>query len=789
MLLRVSAIAVLGLVSLACAEVGSSWADAGEPDTIDPPAETTGTATTQGETSGGETSTTDAPDVESPPDPGNTTGGDPGEVPDEGEPDGGEDAVDSGPSTGDDTTGEVEDGDDSGADPDVEEPPACDDGNPCTADALNDEGQCEFIYQYGVCCTANPHCNDGDDCTDDLCVSFFCEHVPSCCAVDQDCDDGETLCTEDSCQGGHCKHAPTGAEACCTPGQEVIELNFDGGTADPMVIQNGSQLVGWQVAENTDSPTPSSALYYGNPATGDYKTASTNSGFATLPPVLLPGGNVEVTFTFDFFIDVETSTLYDRLEVQLYDLSEEPQQAHIVWHKGDVLAYQSWSSAEIKLTAWSGKNVRLAFSFDTVTGQQNTGAGIYIDNIRVASNTCSTVECFSGNECDDGLGVTEEFCLIDVDAPPGTAGICAYEQNSNFCVNYVDCDDGDPCTYNNCGFGGLCTYQENTSCCLANEECEDGNLCTVNDCVGAYSQYGGFCGSPIPIPGCCLSTAECNDGNPCTVDSCPTAGGQCQHVTIAGCCSKHEDCVDGDPCTEDLCVQGGCSSASLCCAQDTDCNDGDDLCTADTCVEGVCEITLDLQPGCCMSMLQASTFTGGGWSGWSVSENSSPTDGVGWQPITLPAWSIPGSMHYGTVGGTYDTGEANSGAVDSPPVALPAQAQSWLDFRVYMDTEYANGVGVALEWDRLTVSVYRTDKPDEELLLWDSADAQPQWWDEAIPGTPIGPKWTLVPFVDLTAMKGRTVRLRFRFDTVDADANGFGGPAFDDVLVTSTCAP
>ncbi len=95
-------------------------------------------------------------------------------------------------------------------------PCPCDDGNPCTDDVCVDGG-CLFPNNTTACddgdaCTENDacsdavcagmavDCDDGDACTDDSCVDGACHYADN----SGDCDD-ENLCTEnDICAGGTC---------------------------------------------------------------------------------------------------------------------------------------------------------------------------------------------------------------------------------------------------------------------------------------------------------------------------------------------------------------------------------------------------------------------------------------------------------------------------------------------------------------------------------------------------------------------------------------------------------
>jgi len=69
----------------------------------------------------------------------------------------------------------------------------CDDGIPCTVDALDPKsGQCTHVLK---------DCDDGNNCTEDSCVNGVCQHVNS---VRRNCDDGDLCTSGDACFGGVC---------------------------------------------------------------------------------------------------------------------------------------------------------------------------------------------------------------------------------------------------------------------------------------------------------------------------------------------------------------------------------------------------------------------------------------------------------------------------------------------------------------------------------------------------------------------------------------------------------
>ena len=118
------------------------------------------------------------------------------------------------------------------------------------------------------------------------------------------------------------------------------------------------------------------------------------------------------------------------------------------------------------------------------------------------------------------------------------------------------------------------------------------------------------------------------------------------------------------------------------------------------------------------------------------------------------------SWWYGDeITGSYDTpGSANQGTLTSPPFDIADDAT--LSFKTWYETENPTA-----DWDRKIVEVSLNGGP------WQLVDQQigieRQWITRSYP------------------LPGRgTMRVRFRFDTIDAGFNAFGGWFLDDIAVT-----
>ena len=94
---------------------------------------------------------------------------------------------------------------------------------------------------------------------------------------------------------------------------------------------------------------------------------------------------------------------------------------------------------------------------------------------------------------------------------------------------------------------------------------------------------------------------------------------------------------------------------------------------------------------------------------------------------------------------------------------------SVLRFRHQFETESFDG-----PFDRCIVEI-DDGSGWTELEAWDSSEPNIVTWEEAL--------------IDLAAYTGKTVRIRFRFDSVDGLFNAHRGWNIDDVTVTNVLAP
>lgn len=130
---------------------------------------------------------------------------------------------------------------------------------------------------------------------------------------------------------------------------------------------------------------------------------------------------------------------------------------------------------------------------------------------------------------------------------------------------------------------------------------------------------------------------------------------------------------------------------------------------------------------------------------------------------------------------------ANSGTLTSPLIPLPATANGLtIAFRTWFEIESQNPNEAGYDIMRIQVVDGTTNAVLLERRLNPFIDPSlPN--REAIPFTSGGfnlpPVWRR-DVIDVTAFRGRTIRLRFTFDTVDHLYNGFRGWIVDDIQVT-----
>ncbi len=375
-------------------------------------------------------------------------------------------------------------------------------------------------------------------------------------------------------------------------------------------------------------------------------------------------------------------------------------------------------------------------------------------------NACTLDECNGNGEC------------LHIATEAGTE--C--ESDGNVCTENV-CDGVGSCTHPNVIIGTECTSDSlecTTDACNGEGVCEhlpvaaktactaDEDPCTLDECDGA-----GLCAHDPASDG-----TECDDGDPCTSEAC-TAGECLVTATDPACCTENATCDDELPCTSNLCNldTNTCDFPDIpgliCCGADADCDDMDEVCTTDSCVDGLCKYVYADIEGCCQPVLWVETFDD--YQGdWTVQDNGT---GCTWDVKTDgEALSSPGAMKWGDPAtGTYECGD-NFGAVQSPSIALPSGGPP---------------LGLKLSiWHQLGDQGSNTyDQIFIEVIDVESGDVT-----ELAQKPDLGPAQTWNTFdYDLGAFGGKTIQIQVRFDSIDALYNAAPGVYIDDVKITQLC--
>lgn len=215
-------------------------------------------------------------------------------------------------------------------------------------------------------------------------------------------------------------------------------------------------------------------------------------------------------------------------------------------------------------------------------------------DISYGSVLVNVVSCLVAADCNDGNPCTTDNCVANVcqnvnnTNPCNDNNACTTNDacSSGACVGgpALVCDDFNVCTTDTCNPSSGCIFTNNSN------PCSDGNACTTNDTCA-----GGVCvGGAAP---------NCNDGNLCTTDTCIPATG-CSNTNNSLPCNDGSACTTNDTCAGGVCVGGAapnCNDGNVCttdtcnpasgCVNTNNtnpCNDNNACTTADTCSGGVC---------------------------------------------------------------------------------------------------------------------------------------------------------------------------------------------------------
>jgi hypothetical protein len=226
---------------------------------------------------------------------------------------------------------------------------------------------------------------------------------------------------------------------------------------------------------------------------------------------------------------------------------------------------------------------------------------------------CATSKCVGGRCVDFGIPLCEMDLISSGSVPP--CGSVGCDSRAGGCVvTREGCDDGNPCTDDSCSpDGSECVHRKKNcssamreslgrplnkcevascsaksgGCRVTRVDCDDGNPCTFDACVDSTGKCSHAqidcgcrgtdacidCGCSRDAGGCWTSPRSCDDRDPTTIDWCePKHGCRNRRVRCPGgssalppacreydaaCGSVPVDCDDSDPCTVDGCISVG----------------------------------------------------------------------------------------------------------------------------------------------------------------------------------------------------------------------------------------
>ncbi|MBM4370298.1 MAG: hypothetical protein FJ098_01505, partial [Deltaproteobacteria bacterium] len=227
-----------------------------------------------------------------------------------------------------------------------------------------------------------------------------------------------------------------------------------------------------------------------------------------------------------------------------------------------------------------------------------------------------------------------------------------------------------------------------------------------------------------------------------------------------------------------------CAMAFTCAACVPDCEDkvcGDDGCgeSCGSCPPGwVCVAGACPPPACTQDLtLFEESFQGCNDGALQVLDDQ-PEDPVTWQSFKDGAFSPPCGLMLGDpVSGTYDTGDPVSLTLALPAVDVPPGPDPFLvRFAVRMDAEPVVDPLYPYDHDVLYLRAYGEGLPAGGEVLFHSK--------EFLNST--GGQWRLAA-ATLSPWGGKTLQLRFEFDTLDSVDNAYAGAALDDLRVGTAC--
>lgn len=454
----------------------------------------------------------------------------------------------------------------------------CDDGNSCTYDDRCQQGTCTgtpILCEDGIFCNGVSECIDGEcvvqpesipDCTNpdpnDLCGIGFCNETSRMCEIKPPDYTGEP-CGVSSfglCRLGHYECCESTGEPECIgavlPTSPVDLCNHDGSpngideNCDGLVDESCTHLCSKCSSECPEFPCLSAICKVGGVC--QYFCVEGSCSLGTHP---CTGEPIEGTCSQG--VCQTAATIDDLSECCLPDLSPSEQQCLIVgcWWNEDTEEHECRTNG-----------VRIDASCDD-------GDPCTINDVCDSSGGCRGVPMV----CDDNNQCTEDRCELGVciyefkdDAPCETYSACEYNGRCSLATGqceptlFVDCDDGNPCTQDEC------IEINNYPVCVSSPHVQTGNSsggCIIPcDTCADFCHPRGFC-----VPGTSMCHLEEKLYTPlplsssgriidpiheqCIERQCDPLTGSFIEIPLSGIpCDDGKICTDNDQCWNGQCV-------------------------------------------------------------------------------------------------------------------------------------------------------------------------------------------------------------------------------------------
>ncbi len=665
----------------------------------------------------------------------------------------------------------------------------CDDKNPCSDDTCNkDTGACEFKNN-------TKPCDDGDKCTaGDACKDGQCTAKPKVC-------DDKSVCTDDSCDTatGNCKYAPKPDKQKCEDGSKCTSndaclkgkcvgaaVKCDDG--DPCTTDKCNKTVGCLADFNTAACDDGNVCTLGDicdkgACKSGTKKKVCNDGNVCTNDKCDPAKGCVGTPNKNKCDDKNACTVNDNCD-----------------GKGNCVGAKK---------NCNDKNLCTNDSCDPKAGckHANNTNKCSDGSVCTSGDVCKTGKCTPGKAitCNDGNVCTKDTCnkvkgCQFAIMPKGSKcddknsctsnDACTVISGKAICKGVgKNCDDGKPCTLDSCK-NNVCTYKN----AATTVPCNDGNSCTNPDkCDGKGKCKGGAVNKCDDKNGCtddlCVNkigcthkanTKPCSDGKYCTInDTC--ASGKCSKTTP-------RKCDDGNVCTYNYCndVVNKCLKTNK--STSTKCSDKNACTLNDKCDgKGACKagspVKCDDKNPCTLDVCNKTTGKCGytlssklcGKLGIPYTEGFSYLDS-NWQTYNTDSkigWRADNNGSPGKLTGSYslnfNNGKnySNNKKVGGTAVSKFLLDATKLKGNITFSFFSYHGVESSKSYDKRYIE-FSIDgfKSIAKSVLLDNSKHKNAWHMEAI---------------DISALKGKSFQVRFRFDSVDSINNTTPGWFVDEI--------